>query len=325
MVLVFLWLRPVVDETVSRSAVSQGIRQYRTDLVVHSQTSYHLAAGVPSRTGAIAIAALVLAPLAVLAGRRRWAALVLGGTALLLALELSSFLFPHFSHLVSLSQSRRAAGFVPLSVAFAGGLAVLPRLAALPAALVAGVALERAWPGDFELRLAHGGPGWVAWWALFGSLAAIVVVAVRRGDRTRPAVLAAALFVLPVAIHGFAHWDAASSHDAHALTPGLVHFLRTDVPKGAVVYADLETSYRIGAYAPVYVANGPPTHVADTKANDPYARRADLQRFLRGDEHVTQKYGAQWLVLRRGEFKAAQGQLVYRDQRFRAFRLQSAP
>jgi hypothetical protein len=48
MALVFLWLKPIADETVSRNAVAQGIAQYRSDLVVHSHTSYHLAAGVVS-------------------------------------------------------------------------------------------------------------------------------------------------------------------------------------------------------------------------------------------------------------------------------------
>jgi hypothetical protein len=145
MVLVFLWLRPIVDETVSRQTGAEQIGQYRSDLVVHSASSYHLAAGVVSRTGAIAIAALLLTPLAVFATRRRWAAFVLGGTALLLVLELWPVAFTHFSDLVSLSQSRRAAGFVPFAVAFAGGVAVLKRAlrwALLPVALAAGIVLE---------------------------------------------------------------------------------------------------------------------------------------------------------------------------------------
>jgi hypothetical protein len=318
MVLVFLWLKPIVDETVSRDALAQNIAQYRTDLVVHSHSSYHLAAGVVTRTGAIAIAALLLAPLALLAVRRRWAALVLGGTGLLLALELSPWLFPHFSDLVSMSQSRRAAGFVPFAVAFAGGLAFVPWLLALPA----GIALELAWPGDFGLRLEHGGPAAVAWWALFGCLAATALALVWRGDRRRSGVLAAALFVLPVAVHGIVHWDGEPSRDAQALTPGLVAFLRHDVPKGDVVFADLETSYRIGAYAPVYVANGPPTHVADTTANDPYGRRDALRRFLRtGSLSIPRRYGARWLVLRRGERVRVHAPLVYRDGRFRVYRL----
>jgi len=130
--------------------------------------------------------------------------------------------------------------------------------------------------------------------------------------------------VLPVAVHGFSHWSGDGKHDSAALTPGLVQFLRRDVPKRSVVYADLQTSYRISAYAPVYVANGPPTHVADTRANDPYGRVAALHRFLRhGDAAVLRQYGAQWLVLRRGEWQRAVGRLVYRDGRFRVFRLQS--
>jgi hypothetical protein len=327
MALVFLWLKPIVDETVSRNAVAQGITQYRTDLVVHSHSSYHLAAGVVSRTGAIAIAALVLAPLAALATRRRWAALVAGATALLLALELWSAAFPHFSHLVSLSQSRRAAGFLPFAVMFAGGLRVLKRVAGvllLPVALAAGIALELEWPGDFRLHLAHGGPAAAAWIALAGALGTLAAGAFVRLRLERATALAAVLFVLPVAVHGFSHWSGDGRRDSAALTPGLVAFLRHDVPKRAVVFADLQTSYRISAYAPVYVANGPPTHVADTRANDPYGRVAALRRFLRtGDTSVLRHYGAQWLVLRRGELRHATGRLVYRDGRFRVFRLQS--
>jgi hypothetical protein len=329
MVLVFLWLRPIVDETVSRQTGAEQIGQYRSDLVVHSASSYHLAAGVVSRTGAIAIAALLLTPLAVFATRRRWAAFVLGGTALLLVLELWPVAFTHFSDLVSLSQSRRAAGFVPFAVAFAGGVAVLKRAlrwALLPVALAAGIVLEQEWPGDFGLHLAHGGPSVVAWIALVGALAGLVVGALRQWGYERPAALAAVLFVLPVAVHGFARWDGPGTHDAYALTPGLVRFLRGHVPERGVVYADLETSYRIGAYAPVYVANGPPSHVANTKANDPYGRRAALVRFLRSDNlAIPRRYGAQWLVLRDSEPLRPRAPLVYRDGRFRVFRLQSAP
>jgi hypothetical protein len=98
-----------------------------------------------------------------------------------------------------------------------------------------------------------------------------------------------------------------------------VEALRTEVPKGAVVYADLETSYRIAAYAPVYVANGPPAHVADTTANRPYVRRTDLIHFLEsGRLAIPRGYGAGWLVLRRGELKRLSARLpsVYGDSRF---------
>jgi hypothetical protein len=299
---------------------------------VHSVSSYHLIPALVGRTGAVAVAALLLTPLAALAARRRWSALVLGGMVLLLALELLPFLFPRFSNLVSLSQSRRAAGFVPFAFALAGGTAVLTRalrLLVLPVALAAGIVLQQLYPGDFEQHYAHGGPALVTWIALWGGLAGIVVAIVlaRRGFGRceRPGLvagLAVALFVLPVAVHGFAHWDGQTRRDANALTPGLVHFLRADVPKRSVVYADLETSYRISAYAPVYVANGPPAHVANTKANDPGARRGALLEFLRTHNlAILRRYGAGWLVLHGDEQVGPGARLVYRDDRFRVYRL----
>jgi hypothetical protein len=331
--LVFVWLLPIVRETASHNpsarAKLQALKTYQADLVVHSTSRYHVAPGIADRTGAIAIAALVLSPLAALASRRRWSAYVLGGSAIVLVLELSSILFPHFSDLVSLSQSRRAAGFVPFAVALVGGAAVLRRavgVLVLPLALTAGIVLQLEYPGDFGRRLTHATPGLPAWIALFGGLAGIVVVVIRRDlrlERTDAVAGAAvALFVLPVVIHGFANWAASSKPDAYALAPGVVHYLRTDVPKGAVVFADLETSYRISAYVPVYVANAPPTHVADTRANNPKERRRNLNRFLRThDLAIPRRYGAGWLVLRRGETVGSGARLVYRDSRFRVYRL----
>jgi hypothetical protein len=334
-VAVFAWLAPIVADTRSHSPDAteraRAIKTYATDLVVSSPTSYHLAPGLPARTGAIAVAALVLVPLAAFAARRRWSAFVLGGTVLVLALELWALVFPRFSDLVSLSQSRRAAGFVPFAFAFAGGAAVLGRALrvwVLPLALAAGIVLELEYPGDFSKRLHEGGPPLATWIALFGGLAGIaaaVVLARRHGRFERddwvPG-LAALLFILPVAVYGFAHWDRGPQRDGYALTPGLVHFLRTKVPERSVVFADLETSYRISAYAPVYVSAAPPTHVADTKQNDPKARRADLLRFLHtGSLTIPAKYGAGWIVLRPHQRIQPGARLVYRDDRFRVYRL----
>ena len=334
--LVFAWLLPIVRETQSHNPAAteraRALKQYATDLVVHSPKGYALAPGIVSRTGAIAVAALVLVPLAGLAARRRWSAFVLGGTVLVLVLELFSFVFPHFSDFVSLSQSRRAAGFVPFAFALVGGAAVLARVTGPllpPAALAAGIVLQLEFPGDFGTKLAQLGPSAATWIALWGGLAGLAAAAVLVRRRTarleRPGAVAALsvlLFVLPVAAHGFANWDARLTSDPSALTPGLVRFLRTSVPKRAVVYSDLETSYRISAYAPVYVANGPPAHVADTKANRPYARRADLSLYLRtGSLAIPRFYHAGWLVLRRGERVQPGAMLVYRDNRFRVYRL----
>jgi hypothetical protein len=339
--LVFAWLSPLVSETVSHNPGSieraRALRTYANDLVVHSQASYHLAPSVVARTGAIAVAALLLVPLAALAARRRWSAFVLGGTVLVLAMELWSPAFTHFSDLVSLSQSRRAAGFVPFAFALAGGAAVLARglrLLVLPVALASGIALQLEFPGDFGMRVQHTGPAFAAWVALWGGLAGIVLAVVlarwgragfdwgqfERADRL--AGLAALLFVLPVAVHGFANWDQGPQRDANALTPGLLDFLRTQVPERSIVFADLETSYRISAYAPVYVAVAPPTHVADTRANRPHQRRADWLAFLHtGNLGIPRRYHAGWLVLRRREHVGPGARLVYRDGRFRVYRL----
>jgi hypothetical protein len=229
------------------------------------------------RNGAIAVGALALVPLAALALRRRWAALVIGGTVAILALVLVAQLFTPFSNGVSLSQSRRIVSFLPLAFALVGGIAVLTRglrWGVVPAALVAGVILQRVWPGDFVGEPTLAEPGVVAWVALGAGAAALLVMAIvnPRTPLERPGVaafLATLAFVAPASAHGLAHWTTQSTADGHALTPGLVAALRTKVPRGAVVFADLETSYRIAAYAPVYVAAAPPAHVADTGKNRP--------------------------------------------------------
>jgi hypothetical protein len=330
---VLAWLRPVVASTASVSPGAaeraRALRTYADQLVVHG-SSYRLGGDVLSRGGAVAVAALVSVPLAVLAGRRRWGALVLGGSLLVLALMLVPFLFTHFSDAVSLSQSRRAAGFLPFAVAFAGGAWALSRLgvAALPLALGLGIVLQRLWPGDFGGRtLDGGGPAAVTWIAAAGGAVAFAVAVVwrpRLDDRRAPlAAVAAALFVLPVAVHGFAHWSAAARTGATDLPAGLLAALRTEVPRKAVVFSDLETSYRIAAFAPVYVAAAPPAHVADTRANHPYARRDRVQRFFAtGDLAIPRRFGAGWIVLdRTGPLKTLRLPQVYAGTRYVLYRL----
>jgi len=207
-----------------------------------------------ARYGSVAVAALLLVPLALLARRRRWSALVLGGTVAVLAIELSPLIFPHFSDAVSLSQSRRAAGFIPFAVALAGGAAVVSRYSralALLGGLVGGIWLQVAYSGDFGLRAARTEPSWVVWIALYGGLAALVVggvltwlrrdsvLAVPRGQRGGVAALAVFLFVLPVVVHGVSNWGSQTSRDPQALTPGLIRFLQQDVPPRSVVLANL--------------------------------------------------------------------------------------
>jgi hypothetical protein len=90
------------------------------------------------------------------------------------------------------------------------------------------------------------------------------------------------------------------------------------VPERAVVFSDLETSYRIGAYAPVYVAAAPPAHVADTPSNHPYRRRLAVNRFFStGDLSFLAPFHADWLVVDKHRFHIrVPWKLVYEDQRY---------
>ncbi len=331
--LYLLWLLPVVRDTASHSPgaaeTARGLRQYAGQLDVRSEDLYSLAPQVFGRSGAVAVAALLLVPLAAFASRRRWAAYVVGGSLAVIVVCLVPWLFTPFSDAVSLSQSRRAAGFVPFAFAFAGGLVVASavlRRWALPVAFAAGLLLQLAYPGDFDYRLTDGGPALATWVAAVGGAVALVVGLLRRhkpgleGGRVG---LAAALFVLPVAVHALWNWSPSDARSSGPLTPGIVAALRDEVPKRAVVYSDLESSYRIAAAAPVYIAAAPPGHVADTDENRPYARRADNRRFYRsGNLAIPRRYGATWLVVDRRRFRLRPAlPVVYRDDRFTLYRL----
>jgi hypothetical protein len=332
---VSLWLLPTVRSTASHtpglSELDRAFAQYPGQLDVFSEESYRLAPELFARGGAIAVVALALVPLAALAPLRRWAAFVLGGSLVVLGLTLTAFLFPRFADVVSISQARRAAGFLPFPFAFAGGVLLVAqvlRLAALPVALAGGIALQLAFPGDFGYRLEDGGPPIVTWIAALGGAAALAFAALVRWPgiaerRERIAGLAAALFVLPIAVHGIANWDPRSESHAHRLTPGLVEALREQVPERGVVFSDLETSYRVGALAPVYVAAAPPAHVADTDENRPYERREDVNRFLiSGDVAIPRRYGARHVVIDQSRFDTRpRGRVLYRDRRFALYRI----
>jgi hypothetical protein len=331
-----VWLLPVVRDTAShepgRGELQRAFAQYTGQLDVFSDTSYRLAPEVFGRAGAVAIASLLFVLLAGLALRRRWAAYVLGGFLAVAAVMLVPLLFVPFSDLVSLSQSRRAAGFWPLSFAFAGGLTVLAailRSFLLPVALLAGIALQLSYPGEFDYRLEHGGPAFVTWLAVVAGAAGLAWGILRRPAVERPTKLvgaAAVLFVLPIAVHAAWNWSPSDARRASPLTPGLVEALREEVPKGAVVYSDIETSYRIGAYAPVYIAAAPPSHVADTEKNRPYVRREETTRFFEtGDLSIPREAGADWLVVDRSRYALSPSlEQVYADGRYTLYRVPPA-
>jgi hypothetical protein len=343
---VYLWLRPVVNQSVALHLGPKGLQQslhhYRPDLVIHSLSRYNLAPNRVDRLGPVPIAALMLTPLAFFARRRRWSALVLGAVVVILGLDLWPLVFPHFSNVVSLSQSRRAAIFIPFALAFAGGAAVvaaMSRLLALALALGAGIWLQLAYPGDFGLVAARHQPTWPVWIGLYGAIAAVVLgtlVSLLRRDplprlgrpRGMTVALATLLFVLPVAVHGFRQWSPLTTADSHALTPGLIRYLQRDVPARSIVFGDLETSYRATAYAPVYVVAVPPTHAANTKPNRLAARRRGVLKFFAHPSlAVPRAWHADWVVLRRDELKQWHAieelglQPAYSDRGFLVFKL----
>jgi hypothetical protein len=328
------WLAPTVRDTASHSPSAaermRGLAHYPGQVDVFSADSFRLAPEMLGRPGAVAIAALVAVPLAAFASRRQWSAYVLGGSVALLAILLIPQLFTPFSDAVSLSQARRAAGFVPLAVAFTGGAAVLARLLswwALPAALAGGIALEIAYPGEFTYRLDEGGPPIAAWVALVGGAVALVAAAVlgRRGTRDDRGPLSAgvaAAFVLPVAIFGFGHWDAAA-YEASPFTPGVARALDR-LPAGTVVLSDDSTSYWAASAAPVVIVAARPGHVADTEKNRPYERRDDVNEFGRtGDLSIARRYRADYVLVRRDRWPRLELALpvAYRDGRYVLYRL----
>jgi hypothetical protein len=337
--LVLVWLLPVVRETASHSPSHAEVRRafldYGRELDVFGLHSYRLTPELFGRAGAIAVASLALLPLAVFAHRRMWAAFVLGGMLVTFAIALLPFVFPHFADAISISQARRIVGFSPRAFAIVGGALVLAgflRWALLPVALAAGIVLQHYFPGDFGLpyRPEHGAPAGLTWVA-FGAAAATLLVAALFGRRIpqvegQPVVAAAAvaLFLAPVAAHGYSHWSRPASARL-GLPQKLVAAVREHVPKGDVVFSDPLTAYELGAFAPVYVNAAPTFHVANTRANHPSARVRDAQRFFQhgGPLSLPRRYGAHWLLVDRTRVPHDRFRLprVYSGSRYVLYRL----
>ena len=329
--LFLLWLRPIVSDTRSVSPdadeLQRAFEQYGSQLVVRSDTSYNLAPEVFTRSGAVAIAALLLIPIACLAARRRWAAYVVGGSLAVFAVMLVPFLFTSLADVVSISQARRAAGFLPFAFAFAGGMGVLASLVGpilLPLSLGAGMFLQIVYPGDFEYVLREPAPAWIVWLSIAGAIAALFVGLFRKRPALEAgAALASAAFLLPVIGGGLLDLRPAPLPEIATLSDGLVRAVRAEVPAGDVVFSDPETSFRLAAFAPIYIASAPPGHVADTEENVPYERARDARRFLRtGDLTIPRRYDAQYVVLDRLRTELELDlPVVYEDERFVVYRL----
>jgi hypothetical protein len=334
--LFMVWLIPLAADTVSVSPaqeeVQRAFEQYPGQLDVRSPTSYSLAPEVFTRAGPVAVAALLLIPLAAFAARRRWAAFVVGGSLAVFVTMLIPLVFTMLADLVSISQARRAAGFLPFAFAFAGGLGVLSRFLwpwLPPLALLAGAGLQWVYPGDFDYAFDDPGPVWVVWFAVVGAVLA-AVAGIWWGQRAAfedTAAIAAALFLAPVVAVGLAKWDPIPPPPLSLLSESLLEAVRSQVPEGSVVYGDQDTSYRIAAYAPVYIAVAPPGHVASTEKNRPFERAADARRFLNtGDLAIPRSYGADFLLVDRSRTRRRFAlQELYRDSRFVLYRLPATP
>jgi hypothetical protein len=327
--LFLVWLLPVVRKTASVSPDARerarGFEHYAGQLN-GSADHFWLAPQLFGRSGAIAVAALLLIPLSMFASRRRWAAYVVGGSLAVFAITLLPWVFTPFSDVVSLSQSRRLAGFVPFSFAFAGGMGVLAALLGrfvVPLALAAGIVLQWQYPGDFGYALHDGGPAWATWIAVVGALVALVVGIWRLRSLETTAALASAVLLLPTFVYGLSHWSPSAARTASSLTPTLVDKLRTIVPAGDIVYSDPESSYEVAAAAPVYICNAPPGHVADTEQNRPYVRRAQWTDFNKtGELAIPRRCGASWLLIdhKRSDV-SPRLPIVYGDARYVLYRI----
>ena len=335
--LVLAWLAPLIRQAAayspSQAETQRALARYAGELVV-SGSSYSLSPRFVAWGGVGTVAALAAVPLAVLAGRRAWAACVLGGTALLGAIALVPPLFTRFADLLSLSQALRVGGFLPLAFALAGvaELAEGAGAAGPILALGGGVAADLVYPH------AATGAVWATWLAVGGAVAGLAVGAsgiLRRLEVRAPggrwAALAAVAFLLPLGVAGYSRLHHDGRLDPFALTPGLARALDDSVGREEVVLSNVETSYRISADAPVYVAASLPGHVARTRANRPYERQWDAVRFFFRPEvsdaerwAILRRYGVGWVVLDRRQRSTRfvdRLRLVYSDGRYGLYRV----
>jgi hypothetical protein len=339
----FAWLFPVVRSTASQTPTAgekaRALAHYGDQLQVVGD-AYRAAPDVITRAGPVVVAALVVLPLLALWARRIWAAFAVGGMLAVLAFLLVPELFSRFSDLVSISQSRRLAQFLPIPFAVAGAavLAGRLRIAGVAAALGVGLAVELLYSAETSHVVETPGPVWPLWVAVVGAPLALLVGLLPwwrapRIEASAWAAAAALAFVAPIAVGGLASLERSGGTDRSALSAGLVRELNR-LPETDVVFAPVPTSYRVAAFAPVYVAATPPPHAADTEENRPYRRQRDVIRFFSPQSGLStserqallERYGADVLLVdkHRPYPRDLVGSLepFYSDARYALFRLE---
>jgi hypothetical protein len=323
-----LWLLQFAEEAAAQRPQVRYAQQVET-----LSSGLHLRPEQLAWGGGTKVAALVAVPLALLAARRRWSALVLGGSLALFLPALVPPLFGRLSDLVSLSQAVRLAAFLPLPFALAGAAALAGRARAPGAvlALAAGIGVEVAY-GE-----AATGAAWAVWLAALGAALGLVALTLIRPppfDGGPPAGWAAAAsvaFVLPVAVTGFADFERWNTPDPFGLSSGLVEELRRDARPLDVVLAPSVTSYRLAGYAPVRVVVAPPGHVAFSTREDYALRQRAAKRFFFAAATSTaertailRRYYAAWVVVDKDRSRPPMPpglELVYADGRYSLYRV----
>jgi hypothetical protein len=336
-ILFFAWLFPVVRNfsavTPSHLVRAREIQHYRGYVVVMGDY-LRLAPRALTRGGPATVAAFLAIPFAGLGGRRSWVAYVLGAALAVFPVLLIPYLFTPFSDVASLSQARRLAIFLPLPFALAGAFLLLGRLRWAGAAVVLALAfvLDRSFSREFGYQVRQGGPGWVVWFAFFGSIVALLIAVFfrRAGPSATPWTAAVAVaFAIPLAVSGLSDVKRGLP-DPNALTPGLVHVLRTEVRPRDVVFGDPDIAFEVVTYAPVYIPAVPAWEL-NPKARNLYKRRLDATLFFSpsaSDEErrrLLAKYGARWLVIDKTRPYPASFvrslRRVYEDTRYALYRV----
>ena len=303
-------LVPLLSET---NVIRPGAVERARELANHGESLeivgsfFSLTAETLTR-GPAFVAAFLAVVATIFAPRTRWASYVVGGSLAVLLFLLVPPLFTALADLASLSQARRLSLFLPLAVALGGACIVLgqrTRVLGLVIALALGIVLQLVYPWD-EVVVEGGAGAWPVWVAVAAALAALIAAPrlARRPLAATPRALACAvLFALPIGVAGLMDVER-DRPDRHALTPGLVEAVDSEVGAGEIVFADLETSYRLAAYTGVYVAAAPPAHVASVGRNRPSQRRLAAVRFFYREGlddvekgRILAGAGASWLVV----------------------------
>jgi hypothetical protein len=323
----FLWLRQFIGEAEHWSNF-----RFPGQLEAVGST-LRLSADQLAWGGGPKLLALAAVPLALLAGGRRWAAWVLGGSLVVLLVALLPPLFDPLAAAVSVAQATRLAGFLPLAFALAGAalLAGRLRVPGVVCAALAALAVEVA-VDDPASRA-----GWIVWAAAIGAALGLAVFGFARplvldgkGDG-RWQMIAAVALALPAAVAGFSNYERWNRADPDGLTPGFTEALRAEVPPLDLVLAPSPTSYRIAGYAPLRVVITPPGHFAFNAGPDYRARDAAVRLFFAPGasteerEEVLRRYAVGWVTVdrARGSPSLPSGLTeVYADERYVLYRVE---